>query len=1060
MRGETLALFLAVLSSSSIYGIIALATLLAYARTWGQPTATQPRLGISAQSVGAAAVIRDASSGTTRHRRPGGRSSPSWTGRRQHSSGSLHKSAARAVQGKPRGAGVRWTPSTTSLPRRGDSPPPTRRHHRHAATEAGGKRPPVPPAQRTHSANERTALLADDEQARVRMLGRPQDGSGTGSDEMLLGASAFSPTDTSPLLDAAGGAADVGDTGYGDAPSANPRGGTDAGDAAVHGGAGGAGPGTGAPGLARSGGGSGSGNGSGPLVTQLASVLAQAHADAQLALARGAGAGAGGADGRSLSSDARRPPALQRVPSATSLASQQSYMSMARPRTFTAPELQAAELRAMKQTQGWVLEAVTYVVMLGVVVSQAVLLGNLVVTGALVLKEGDAQRWFTVQRIALLVAWVANFLVIVVEDCKRVPRGGPTLSWWPVAWAVDLWFLLQHGWRGFSGTPPTTPELEPLCRTCNTLLPLSFAFNSLAVLLCIVYLCRQYNTSDADVYRDALARMDLPHDTRWRRLMRLLGRDRVLVATAILGALLESGVVLLFNILWGRLIDHIESGDRQALNQMSEALAVAALGIGVAVFAEGWCSIVAGARLVLRLQSIAFASLMEEHDQAYIDTQGPDTLATIINDAAPGLKTGMTVSVAQAIEGSVTCVVVISYLAFVSWRLTLIALAGAAVPLMVSAVGGRAVRTRAQAAEVVLEEQEDLALHYMRHSLTLRSCGNESAATATYKGASVRSYGVAKTAATAASALNGFNSGILYGVFVFVFWVGGNMSIDGDIHVGFLVSCALLAFQLIDGIGRVAGAVPAVLTAVDTAKSVLQVLAPQHGARQDDADSPPGRRQSVRGIVGHLKLIDVRFSYPTLPDAEVLSGVNLLLQPGARVALVGERGCGKSTLLMLLQGLYRATRGRVMVDGQDITWLNQKWLRSQVGLAPEVRAASPVPPGLHGGILTACAVAWSSFCVHVCTCHSALHSCVALSRATSGWVCRAGKRHRWRSRRRLAWCWRTSGSWRCHWATRRPSTRTTKSWRTSRCSRARAPSPGAAPPCRPRTCCRPPLPPP
>lgn len=143
--------------------------------------------------------------------------------------------------------------------------------------------------------------------------------------------------------------------------------------------------------------------------------------------------------------------------------------------------------------------------------------------------------------------------------------------------------------------PSTNKLVLPLCRTCDILLPVNFGCNSVLLVLAVVYAWRHYNASDADVYMDALARIDLPHDTRFRRVARLLGRDRVLVGTAIGAALVESGANLAFNVLWGSMVDEIESGDKASLNSVSEALGVAACGIGLAVFAGNWCSIVAGA---------------------------------------------------------------------------------------------------------------------------------------------------------------------------------------------------------------------------------------------------------------------------------------------------------------------------------------------------------------------------------------------------------------------------------------------------------------------------------
>lgn len=66
-----------------------------------------------------------------------------------------------------------------------------------------------------------------------------------------------------------------------------------------------------------------------------------------------------------------------------------------------------------------------------------------------------------------------------------------------------------------------------------------------------------------------------------------------------------------------------------------------------------------------------------------------------------------------------------------------------------------------------------------------------------------------------------------------------------------------------------------------------------------------------------IVLENLSFTYPGA-ERPALSDLNLELQPGERIALVGENGAGKTTLVKLLMGLYRPTSGRILVDGVDL----------------------------------------------------------------------------------------------------------------------------------------------
>jgi ATP-binding cassette subfamily B protein len=83
-------------------------------------------------------------------------------------------------------------------------------------------------------------------------------------------------------------------------------------------------------------------------------------------------------------------------------------------------------------------------------------------------------------------------------------------------------------------------------------------------------------------------------------------------------------------------------------------------------------------------------------------------------------------------------------------------------------------------------------------------------------------------------------------------------------------------------------------------------------------------------LVGSIALEHVRFRYPTRPAVEALKGVDLRIEAGEVVALVGKSGSGKSTILNLLLRFYDPNEGRVLVGGRDVRELNPAALRSHI----------------------------------------------------------------------------------------------------------------------------------
>ena len=85
-------------------------------------------------------------------------------------------------------------------------------------------------------------------------------------------------------------------------------------------------------------------------------------------------------------------------------------------------------------------------------------------------------------------------------------------------------------------------------------------------------------------------------------------------------------------------------------------------------------------------------------------------------------------------------------------------------------------------------------------------------------------------------------------------------------------------------------------------------------------------------IKGKIEYNNVEFYYPSDSDKKiVLNGLSLTVQPGQKVALLGESGCGKTTTTLLLERLYDVTGGEILIDGIDIRKYDIQYLRNIIG---------------------------------------------------------------------------------------------------------------------------------
>jgi ATP-binding cassette, subfamily B, bacterial len=99
----------------------------------------------------------------------------------------------------------------------------------------------------------------------------------------------------------------------------------------------------------------------------------------------------------------------------------------------------------------------------------------------------------------------------------------------------------------------------------------------------------------------------------------------------------------------------------------------------------------------------------------------------------------------------------------------------------------------------------------------------------------------------------------------------------------------------------------------------------------------PAYPKTIKDPLGKLEFKDVHFRYPDSPtdQPDIVNGVNLVLEPGESVALIGITGCGKTTLTALTSRLYDVSSGDIEIDGVNIKDLTRNELRSHVAMAFE-----------------------------------------------------------------------------------------------------------------------------
>lgn len=160
-----------------------------------------------------------------------------------------------------------------------------------------------------------------------------------------------------------------------------------------------------------------------------------------------------------------------------------------------------------------------------------------------------------------------------------------------------------------------------------------------------------------------------------------------------------------------------------------------------------------------------------------------------------------------------------------------------------------------------------------------------------------------------------------------VVWFGGNMIIAGSMTPGVLTAFVNYVVQILMSLIFVSMIILNGTRALASAKRIDEVLTTDIDLTDDDA-----AQKDIEVKHGKIEFRGVFFKYYKNNEKWVLEDINLTVDPGETVGIIGSTGCGKSSLVQLIPRLYDADRGEVLVDDVNVKDYSLKNLRDGVGI--------------------------------------------------------------------------------------------------------------------------------
>jgi ABC-type multidrug transport system fused ATPase/permease subunit len=295
------------------------------------------------------------------------------------------------------------------------------------------------------------------------------------------------------------------------------------------------------------------------------------------------------------------------------------------------------------------------------------------------------------------------------------------------------------------------------------------------------------------------------------------------------------------------------------------------------------------------------------------------------------IQDAISFTLAEFLRGIFTLIIGLSFIFWISAELALVMLSVVPLIAVVAVFFGMRIRKMSRRAQDQLAESGTIVQETFQGISIVKAFTSESHEMNRYS-KSINS--VVETAISNARYRGAFVSFMIFSVFgaiAFVMWYGAGMIRSGELSAGDLTMFVI--FSAFVG-GTFAGFADMFSQLQKTLGATQRVreLMRQSG---EPVELVENNEPLKHALVGHVKFVDVSFSYPSRKDIQVLKNINLTVNKGELVALVGPSGAGKSTIASLLLKFYEPSHGDVYFDDIESKKLGITELRKQIAFVPQ-----------------------------------------------------------------------------------------------------------------------------
>jgi ABC-type multidrug transport system fused ATPase/permease subunit len=413
----------------------------------------------------------------------------------------------------------------------------------------------------------------------------------------------------------------------------------------------------------------------------------------------------------------------------------------------------------------------------------------------------------------------------------------------------------------------------------------------------------------------------------WRRVGDCLKQEKRLYVPGIVFVLLSLGSAMFYPQLVRVIIDQgIQGGRMDRINELAMIMAGVLVVQAGSTFLYNYCFQLAATYAVCNLKRQLFGNLLLQ-EVAFYDVHSAGELSSRLQSDVGALGHLISHQIPEGIRFTLMGLIGAVLMVYMSPMLALVIFLAAPLIWVGTQVLANLQRTQSGRVATADAKLGDTAHEVLAAIRTVRVYHQEKAEHQRYAERLRQVLKVTRQRIVSSSVLEAFTDLAAESAVVVGIWVGGVLIVNGTLTAGALVTFLLYAGMVVRSLRNMSRFSAEIMRAQGGTSFVLQ-LSERRTAMPVEGGLEPTQ---VRGVVA---LEGVHFAYPSRPEEAALAGIDLVIEPGQTVALVGASGSGKSTIASLIARLYDPDRGRVSFDGIDLRELDPAWLRQQVTLVP------------------------------------------------------------------------------------------------------------------------------